>query len=91
MARSGLSLPVRILVILVLGMAVVALLAGSFYSRTVPFVSDQETQANSSTLRNCEERIQAYCDLHEGGDWSDRLEECVQYKDSISNGNTQCE
>lgn len=90
MARSGLSLSLRILLIIVLGMAVVALLAGSFYSRTLPFVSDQEKHANSSTLRNCEERIEAYCNLHEGGDWSDRYRECVNYKDTISGGDTQC-
>lgn len=90
MNRSGLGLPLNLLIILVIGMAVVAILAGSFYMRSASAGNQTTSHANSSTLRSCEERIQTYCTFHPDGDWGGRHSDCVKYKDTISNGNTQC-
>lgn len=91
MGRAGLSLSLRALIVIVIGMVLVAILAGSFFERTLPFAKNQKEHANSSTLRACEERVQTYCLNNPDGDWVDSHPDCTEYKDTISDGTTRCD
>ncbi len=90
MDRYGAVLSLQTLVVIVLGVLVIAIIILSFSQNIGDAVDNLGSSSESEQLRVCEENINSYCRFNPGADWSDAYEDCTQYRDTISGGDTTC-